>query len=115
MALRNADRPPALTSDPFHVGPALTEVMGRLAAQPDKMMRAQADLFTRYMDLWQSTARRLHDGTSEPVATPAKGDKRFNDPEWSDNPAFDRLYLTQNPPYVDVWFRQDELQAALSR
>ena len=54
MALRQADRPAALSPDPFHVGPALTEVMGRLAAQPDRMMRAQADLFARYLDLWQS-------------------------------------------------------------
>ena len=91
MALRNAERPAALTADPFHVGPALTEVMSRLAAQPDRLMRAQADLFTRYMDLWQATARRLHDGRSEPVATPPKGDKRFNDPEWTDNPAFDAI------------------------
>ncbi|WP_414696217.1 class I poly(R)-hydroxyalkanoic acid synthase [Phenylobacterium sp.] len=91
MALRNAERPPALTADPFHVGPALTEVMGRLAAQPDKLMRAQADLFTRYMDLWQATARRLHDGKAEPVAAPPKGDKRFADPEWSENPAFDAI------------------------
>ncbi|WP_334164990.1 class I poly(R)-hydroxyalkanoic acid synthase [Phenylobacterium sp.] len=91
MALRSAERPAALTADPFHVGPALTEVMSRLAAQPDKLMRAQADLFTRYMDLWQSTARRLHDGRSEPVAAPAKGDKRFSDPEWTENPAFDAI------------------------
>jgi polyhydroxyalkanoate synthase len=91
MALRNAERPPALTPDPFHVGPALTEVMGRLAAQPDRLMRAQADLFTRYMDLWQSTARRAQDGKAEPAARPSKGDKRFNDPEWSENPAFDAI------------------------
>lgn len=30
-----------------------------------------------------------------------------------DDPAYDRLYLTQNPPYVDVWFRQADLDAAL--
>ena len=46
MALRQADRPAALSPDPFHVAPALTEVMGRLAAQPDRLMRAQADLFS---------------------------------------------------------------------
>src|SRR5438445_295194 len=57
MALRQADRPAALSPDPFHVAPALTEVMGRLAAQPDRLMRAQADLFSRYLDLWQTTAR----------------------------------------------------------
>ena len=57
-ALRQADRPAALNADPFHVAPALTEVMGRLAAHPDRLMRAQADLFGRYMDLWKSAASR---------------------------------------------------------
>jgi polyhydroxyalkanoate synthase len=91
MALRQADRPAALSPDPFHVAPALTQVMGRLAAQPDRMMRAQADLFSRYLDLWQVTARRAGGETVEPVVTPAKGDKRFSDPDWSDNPVFDAI------------------------
>jgi polyhydroxyalkanoate synthase len=91
-ALRQADRPSGLSPDPFHVAPALTEVMGRLAAQPDRLMRAQADLFTRYMELWQSAAKRtIHGEASEPVVTPAKGDKRFTDPEWNDNPIFDTI------------------------
>ncbi|WP_411288153.1 class I poly(R)-hydroxyalkanoic acid synthase [Phenylobacterium sp.] len=89
MALRQADRPAALSPDPFHVAPALTEVMGRLAAQPDRMMRAQADLFSQYLDLWQATTRRMGGETPEPVVSPAKGDKRFNDPDWADNPVFD--------------------------
>jgi polyhydroxyalkanoate synthase subunit PhaC len=89
MALRQADRPAALSPDPFHVAPALTEVMGRLAAQPDRMMRAQADLFARYLDLWQATAQRLGGQTPEAIAEPARGDKRFMDPEWSENPVFD--------------------------
>jgi polyhydroxyalkanoate synthase len=88
-ALRNADRPAALSPDPFHVAPALTDVMGRLAAQPDRMMRAQADLFSRYMDLWKSTARRMAGDAPEPVVEPGKGDKRFADPDWSENPVFD--------------------------
>lgn len=89
MALRQADRPAALSPDPFHVAPALTQVMGRLAAQPDRMMRAQADLFARYLDLWQGAARRAGGEAPEPVVAPGKGDKRFNDPDWSDNPVFD--------------------------
>jgi polyhydroxyalkanoate synthase len=88
-ALRQADRPAALSPDPFHVGPALTEVMSRLAAQPDRMMRAQADLFSRYMDLWHSSTRRLTGEQADEVVKPAKGDKRFLDPDWSDNPMFD--------------------------
>jgi len=88
-ALRQADRPAALSPDPFHVGPALTDVMGRLVAQPDRLMRSQADLFTRYMELWQSAARRVAGGEIQEVVKPAKGDKRFNDPDWSNNPVFD--------------------------
>ena len=52
-------------------------------------MRAQGDLFAKYLELWQTTARRASGETSEPVVSPAKGDKRFNDPDWSDNPVFD--------------------------
>jgi polyhydroxyalkanoate synthase len=89
MALRQADRPAALSPDPFHVTPALTQVMNRLAAQPDRMMRAQADLFTRYLELWSSAAKRASGETPEPVVAPAKGDKRFADPDWAENPVFD--------------------------
>lgn len=90
-ALRQADRPAALTPDPFHVAPALNEVMTRLAAQPDRLMRAQADLFSRYMDLWQSAARRAAGEEVAPVVAPASGDKRFSDPDWASNPVFDMM------------------------
>ena len=88
-ALRQAERPAALTPDPFHVAPALTDILGRIASQPDRLVRAQADLFQRYLELWQSAARRATGQASEPVVTPAKGDKRFLDPDWTDNPVFD--------------------------
>ncbi|HUO11553.1 MAG TPA: class I poly(R)-hydroxyalkanoic acid synthase [Caulobacteraceae bacterium] len=88
-ALRQADRPAALTPDPFHVAPALTEVMARLAAQPDRLMRAQSDLFQRYLELWKAAAGRVQGEPPKEVAEPAKGDKRFNDPSWTENPVFD--------------------------
>jgi polyhydroxyalkanoate synthase len=89
-ALRQADKAPSLSPDPFNVGPAMSEVMGRLAAQPDRLMRAQADLLARYMDLWQSTARRVAAGeAADPVVKPSPGDRRFADPEWDRNPLFD--------------------------
>jgi polyhydroxyalkanoate synthase len=87
-ALRQAERPAALNPDPFHVTPALTEVMGKLAAQPDRLMRAQADLLSQYMELWQATARRVAGEEVAPVVAPPKGDKRFNDPDWN-QPVFD--------------------------
>ncbi|HWE46218.1 MAG TPA: class I poly(R)-hydroxyalkanoic acid synthase [Caulobacteraceae bacterium] len=88
-ALSQADAPRALSPDPFHVGPAMGEVMTRLASSPDKLFKAQADLFSSYMDLWQNAARRAVGETPEPAAAPAKGDKRFNDKDWSENPVFD--------------------------
>ncbi len=84
-ALSQADRPAALSPDPFNVGPAMTEVMSSLAARPDKLFSAQADLFNRYLDLWTTTARRA---AGEEAPAPSK-DKRFKDPAWTENPMFD--------------------------
>lgn len=86
-ALTQADRPAALSADPFNVAPAMTSVMTSLAAQPDKMMQAQADLFGRYMQLWSSTARQAAGEAPDPAPT----DKRFKDPAWSENPMFDMM------------------------
>ena len=84
-ALSQADRPAALSPDPFNVGPAMNSVMTSLASRPDKLFSAQADLFNRYMDLWASSTRRA---AGEDPPAPSK-DKRFKDPAWSDNPMFD--------------------------
>lgn len=86
-ALSQADRPAALSPDPFNVGPAMNSVMTSLAARPDKLFAAQADLFNRYMDLWATSARRA---AGEAPAQPSK-DKRFKDPAWSENPMFDMM------------------------
>ena len=88
-ALRQADRPAALTPDPFHVAPALGEVMGRLAAQPDRLMRAQADLFNRYMDLWKAAAERAHGEPPTAVAQPGRATSASPIPDWTSNPVFD--------------------------
>ncbi|WP_396593341.1 class I poly(R)-hydroxyalkanoic acid synthase [Brevundimonas sp. R86498] len=84
-ALSQADRPAALSPDPFNVGPAMNAVMTSLASRPDKLFAAQADLFNRYMDLWAASTRRA---AGEEPGTPSK-DKRFRDPAWSENPMFD--------------------------
>ena len=85
-ALSQADRPAALSPDPFNVGPAMNSVMTSLAGRPDKLFAAQADLFNRYMDLWATTTRRA---AGEDVPPQPSKDKRFRDPAWSENPMFD--------------------------
>ncbi len=89
-ALRQAERHAPMSVDPLHVSGAWGEVMTRLAAQPEKLMRAQADLYGRYLDLWRATALNAAGDAQPPVATPARGDKRFTDPDWS-NPVFDMV------------------------
>jgi polyhydroxyalkanoate synthase len=88
-ALRQADpgRPPDL--DPFHVAPAMGQVVASLASSPDKLMRAQSELFERYVDLWRTTAARAAGEPAAAVAETPKGDKRFKDKDWSENPVFD--------------------------
>jgi polyhydroxyalkanoate synthase len=89
--LKRAEQPSAVGADPFRMGPALTGMMGRLAAQPEKVLKAQAELFAGYMDLWQSTARRISGEASDPVVSPERGDRRFSDPQWTENPIFDAI------------------------
>lgn len=85
-ALSQADRPAALSPDPFNVGPAMNSVMTSLANRPDKLFAAQADLFNRYMDLWATSTRRAAGEAPEPSK-----DKRFKDAAWSENPMFDMM------------------------
>ncbi|WP_174299756.1 class I poly(R)-hydroxyalkanoic acid synthase [Caulobacter sp. S45] len=75
--------------DPFHVAPAMAQVVQSLASSPDKLMKAQANLFERYVDLWRVTAARAAGETAPEVVAAPKGDKRFNDADWSENPVFD--------------------------
>ena len=90
--IQDGQTPQSPSADPFNVAPAMAQVMSGLAAQPEKLFSAQADLFTRYLDLWSTASRRA---AGEPI--PAVADKRFKDPAWSENPVFDIMrqsYMT---------------------
>lgn len=58
----------------------------QLVANPFVLFNEQLSLMQNQMQLWQNTARELlGDKNVENVIEPAKDDRRFNDPEWSDN------------------------------
>jgi polyhydroxyalkanoate synthase len=89
VALRRAENPSTPNPDPFNAAPAMTEVMSKLAINPDQLLKAQTELLSRYFELWQSAAKQLADGEiSPPVAKPAPGDKRFSHADWDNNPMF---------------------------
>src|SRR5580693_3982373 len=73
----------------------VVKTLGQVAeywlADPQRAAELQNRLGKAYLDLWASAAQRLAGQDSSPVATPAAGDKRFTDPEWTQNQFFDFL------------------------
>jgi polyhydroxyalkanoate synthase subunit PhaC len=76
----------------------ITEIMktlGQVAeywlGDPKRAAELQNRLGKAYLDLWGSAAKRLTGEDAPPAVAPAAGDKRFNDPEWTQNQFFDFL------------------------
>src|SRR5664280_1448300 len=73
----------------------MAATLGRIAeyylSDAQRALAAQATLSRQFLDLWASTLRRLQGEAAPPVAAPDPGDKRFDHPEWRDNPYFDFL------------------------
>jgi polyhydroxyalkanoate synthase len=69
--------------------PAASWPMLNLFADPAKLAQQQADLWTEGLDIW----KRALGIEKEPGALQAKADsdRRFNAPEWRDNPLFDMI------------------------
>ncbi|HBC09561.1 MAG TPA: class I poly(R)-hydroxyalkanoic acid synthase, partial [Rhodospirillaceae bacterium] len=75
--------------DPLNVGEAFLEMTRHMMTNPQKMMESGLSLWQGYMELWQSAARRLMGAEAEPVAEPARDDRRFRDEAWTENQVFD--------------------------
>jgi poly[(R)-3-hydroxyalkanoate] polymerase subunit PhaC len=60
-------------------------------SDPQRAVELQASLGRAYLELWANAVKRLTGEPAEPVAQPNEKDKRFSDPEWSQNQFFDFL------------------------
>lgn len=67
-----------------------TELATRSLEDPTVWIKAIADYQQAQMNLW----RNIWSGSSEQVAQPSAGDRRFQNEEWSKNPIFD--YIKQS-------------------
>lgn len=79
---------------------------------PAKLAEAQGLLVRSYVELWNSTLRRMLGEEVKPVAEPEPSDNRFKDPEWSSNPFFDfwkQAYLVTTHWAEDVLDQTDGL------
>jgi polyhydroxyalkanoate synthase len=70
-----------------------TQIVGEVARQwfsdPVRVVESQTDLMRGYIDVWNSTVRRMMGEDVADIAKPEPGDARFKDAEWSSNPYFD--------------------------
>ena len=79
------------------IADATTEVLKTLGkvgeywtADPARLMEAQTRLFGSYFAIWQNAmAKAAGDGVA-PAVAPKPGDKRFTDPDWTENPMLQR-------------------------
>lgn len=73
---------------------AFIDLTSRMMANPADVMQAQFGLWNDYLQLWQSTAQRMVGQGGDAVVAPERGDRRFKDEAWSENPLFD--YIKQS-------------------
>jgi polyhydroxyalkanoate synthase subunit PhaC len=69
--------------------------LGRVAeywlSDPRRALEVQTSLGRAYLELWAGAVKRMAGEQTQPVAKPDPKDKRFADPEWSQNQFFDFL------------------------
>src|SRR5262249_25635772 len=60
-------------------------------SDPRRALDLQTTLGRAYLDLWAGAVKRMAGEQTQPVIAPDPRDKRFADPEWSQNQFFDFL------------------------
>jgi polyhydroxyalkanoate synthase len=101
---KNAAHPNASAiSDPLNIGEAFLELTRQMMADPTKLMQAQVNLWTGYMDLWRNATLRMMGQSAPATIEPDKSDRRFKDEAWSENAVFD--YLKQSYLLTSKWLQ----------
>jgi poly[(R)-3-hydroxyalkanoate] polymerase subunit PhaC len=67
------------------------QVLEYWLADPQRALELQTSLGRAFLELWAVVAKRLAGEEAAPVVAPDPRDKRFADPEWSQNQFFDFL------------------------
>jgi polyhydroxyalkanoate synthase len=67
----------------------LAKVVEYWTAEPGRSIQAQSKLYANYFTLWTSMMQRMSGVRVAPVIEPSPRDKRFRDPQWTENQFFD--------------------------
>ncbi|WP_439476789.1 PHA/PHB synthase family protein [Brevundimonas sp.] len=89
--MAQAATPQALPYDPATLTRAMIDFNTAVMTQPVALFEAQAKNWNDWTALWRTMGERAMGQEAAPVAAPAKGDRRFSDPAWSDEPVYDYL------------------------
>ena len=92
----------------------IAETLGQVAKSymdhPEQMVAAQQKLWQGHAAIWQNAWQRfLGAEDTKPVATPARGDRRFKADEWQSNQAFD--FLKQSYLFTTQWAEETVAEA----
>ena len=101
---RQADGENSGFDDPLHIGHTFLELTQKMMSDPAKVANAQMALWQDYLKLWQHAAEKMAGNETEPVATPAPGDKRFKHKDWEENQVFD--FLKQSYLLTADWLQR---------
>ena len=97
--------PEPLAFDPMDKANALFAFGMALYSQPGLVARAQLKAWEEWSALWASTFQRVIGGEAGSVIEPSRGDRRFSDPSWTQQPWFAHL----KESYLLVGRQIDEL------
>jgi polyhydroxyalkanoate synthase len=86
-----AATPQALPYDPTTLTRAMIDFNTAVMTRPAALFEAQAKNWNDWTALWRTMGERAMGQETAPVAAPARGDRRFSDPAWSDEPVYDYL------------------------
>jgi polyhydroxyalkanoate synthase len=80
-----------LAEDVTDVVKTVGQVAEYWLSDPKRAVELQTSLGRAYLDLWAGAVKRMAGEQAPPSASPDVKDKRFSDPEWSQNQFFDFL------------------------
>jgi polyhydroxyalkanoate synthase len=105
LAAMHARDPASFAFDPVAPARTMAEFTAQLWANPMAVVQAGQAAASEWVELWGAAARRASGQEVEPVIAPERGDRRFGDPAWSEDPVFDYLkqaYLLASRQAVDL-------------
>jgi polyhydroxyalkanoate synthase len=115
-AMRAGARPDrSLAFDPTAPARAMADFTVQLWSNPMAVLQASQAAASEWMELWGAAAQRAAGRAVEPIIAPERGDRRFGDPAWSEDPVFDYLkqaYLLASKQAADLVAKADGVDEA---